>query len=209
MNSNQIKEDLFILKNRLESIETQLETQLKEIEFREEKWKKMDDQLEEILRSNGEIVKFNIGGKKFHTNKNTLLKEPDSLLARLVESERIDLNEELFFDRNPKYFPYILDYLRHNKFNLKRFKKNEIKELQEEVDYYEVKLMITKITGLKQFFNEQNTEITFVDFQSNGTYVYNGTTAGTNLVSDLSDKSLSKGKIIFNQEYVQILLDGL
>lgn len=138
MNSSHLKEDLDGLKSRLESIEIQLEGQLKELEVREEKWKRVDDQLNEILKSSSEIVKFNVGGKKFQTRKDTILKQPDSLLGRIIDSDRIDLNEELFFDRNAKYFPFILDYLRFQEINYKRFSKVELKELKEEVDYYEV-----------------------------------------------------------------------
>ena len=139
MNATQLKEDLVLLKTRLESIEGQLEGQLKELEIREEKWKRVDDQVNELLKSSSEIVKLNVGGKKFQTRKETILNKSDSLLARIIESERVDLNEELFFDRSSKYFPYILDYLRFNKINYKRFKKEELKELQEEVEFYEVK----------------------------------------------------------------------
>lgn len=138
MNATQLKEDLVLLKTRLESIEGQLEGQLKELEIREEKWKRVDDQVNELLKSSSEIVKLNVGGKKFQTRKETILNKSDSLLARIIESERVDLNEELFFDRSSKYFPYILDYLRFNKINYKRFKKEELKELQEEVEFYEV-----------------------------------------------------------------------
>ena len=139
MNATQLKEDLVLLKTRLESIEGQLEGQLKELEIREEKWKRVDDQVNELLKSSSEIVKLNVGGKKFQTRKETILNKSDSLLARIIESERVDLYEELFFDRSSKYFPYILDYLRFNKINYKRFKKEELKELQEEVEFYEVK----------------------------------------------------------------------
>ena len=139
MNATQLKEDLVLLKTRLESIEGQLEGQLKELEIREEKWKRVDDQVNELLKSSSEIVKLNVGGKKFQTRKETILNKSDSLLARIIESERVDLNEELFFDRSSKYFHCILDYLRFNKINYKRFKKEELKELQEEVEFYEVK----------------------------------------------------------------------
>ena len=139
MNATQLKEDLVLLKTRLESIEGQLEGQLKELEIREEKWKRVDDQVNELLKSSSEIVKLNVGGKKFQTRKENILNKSDYLLARIIESERVDLNEELFFDRSSKYFPYILDYLRFNKINYKRFKKEELKELQEEVEFYEVK----------------------------------------------------------------------
>ncbi len=35
--------------------------------------------------------------------------------------------------------------------------------------------------------------ISFVNFQSSGTYGYNNQTAGTNKLEDLSDRSLTKG----------------
>jgi len=65
-------------------------------------------------------VKLNVGGTIFLTTKTTLMKEPESFLARLVRedpdlpSDR-DENGAFMIDRDPKYFQPILNYLRHGK----------------------------------------------------------------------------------------------
>jgi len=174
---------------------------MKELEIREEKWKRIDEQLNELLKSNSEIIKLNIGGKKFSTRKDTILSSPGSLLYKIITSEKVDLNEELFFDRPHKYFSYILDYLRHRKMNYKRFKKEELKELKEEVDYYE-------IIELKDYLNELTKEIEFVSFESSGAYTYSGTLAGTNRVEDLKDKTLTKGICSASPGWILIELNG-
>ena len=103
-----LKEELFNLKNRLELIEGQLSSQSKEIETREGKWERMESGLSYISNTQGDRVRLNIGGEIFSTSVNTLLTIRDSFLARLVESGRIDIKEEIFIDRSPKLFGMIL-----------------------------------------------------------------------------------------------------
>lgn len=63
-------------------------------------------------------VILNIGGKKFETSNPTLSSDPSSILAHLVMKNSpmkpYDLNgiQMYFIDRNPRYFDFILDYLR-------------------------------------------------------------------------------------------------
>ena len=66
-------------------------------------------------------VNFSLG-ERFLTTKSTILKEPDSMLARMFCG---DLNPSIkddqgyfLVDRDPKYFQPILNYLRTGKFNL-------------------------------------------------------------------------------------------
>ena len=184
--SNILKTDLLSLKNRLENIESQLEGQMKDLEVREEKWKKMDEQVNLITKNQNEIIKLNIGGKKFATRTETLLSVKDTLFYKLILSEKFDLKDEIFFDRSPKIFPFILDYLRYHKINYKRFNKEELEELRIESDYYE-------IGEISQYLEDRLKEIEFVRFESSGNYSYNNQTAGTNRVEDLKDKSLQKG----------------
>jgi len=63
-------------------------------------------------------VKLNVGGQLFHTTLTTLLTWPDSLLAKMFESESgfappYSENGVYFLDSNPKYFAVILDWLRY------------------------------------------------------------------------------------------------
>ena len=136
-----IKEDLSTLKNRLESIEGQLEGQMKELEARGKKWMKLDKDIEDLLKIQTEFVTFNVGGKKFGSSVDTLLKTPDTLFYKIIVSKKMDLNEEYFFDRSPTYFPVILDFLRTKKINYKRYTNDELKMLAVEVEYYEVSLL--------------------------------------------------------------------
>lgn len=181
-----LKEELFNLKNRLETIEGQLTSQSKEIETRELKWDSIDKNIKYVLSTQGDRVRLNIGGKIFSTSVNTLLTIRDSFLARLVESGKIDIKEEIFIDRTPKIFPFILDFYRFRKLDYKKLTKADSILLREEAEYY----AITEIVNL---LDDRLKEPQFVKFESSGPYVYQGVTAGTNNVEDLGSKDQNFG----------------
>jgi hypothetical protein len=100
---------------------------------------------------NSEIVYFNVGGTSFSTLKSNLFKasnEKEPFYNRTNYFEALFLglinvtytrNNEIFVDRNPKYFDLILDFLRtintNETFELP--KNNEIiKWLSKEADYF-------------------------------------------------------------------------
>ncbi|KAH7699918.1 BTB/POZ domain-containing protein KCTD17 [Aphelenchoides avenae] len=88
--------------------------------------------------SNG-WVRLNIGGKLFQTTKQTLSREPDSFLARLVEDDQElptakDETGAYLIDRNPKLFGHLLDYLRNG--TLKVHEGTHLEDLQEEAEFY-------------------------------------------------------------------------
>jgi hypothetical protein len=68
-------------------------------------------------------VKLNVGGQQFWTTLTTLNAEPDSMLARMFDSNvegrlapgRQDDSGAYLIDRTPKYFEPILNYLRTGK----------------------------------------------------------------------------------------------
>ena len=181
-----LKGDLLLLKSKLENIETELEGQMKDLEIREEKWKKMDEAVNEIIKNKNEIIQLNIGGKVFATKIETLLSLKDTLFYKMILSKKIDLKEEIFFDRSPKMFPYILDFIRYKKINYKRFSSHELNALRIEADYYE-------ITEIYEYLEAMCQEIEFINFEVSGIYSYNGQTAGTQRVEDLKDRSMTKG----------------
>jgi hypothetical protein len=74
-----------------------------------------------ILKSLGDAhrqrIVLNVGGRRFETSKPTLRAEPHCLLAAMISEESIkpytkDGIEVYFVDRNPRFFDFILDYLR-------------------------------------------------------------------------------------------------
>lgn len=66
------------------------------------------------MNRNSQIVKLNVGGKRYETTITTLNYETDSFLSKLVVNHKqtIDEGKEIFIDRNGNYFEHILEYLR-------------------------------------------------------------------------------------------------
>ena len=67
-----------------------------------------------------DIILLNVGGQKFTTTRSTLCQVEGSLLATMFSGRREDgvkrdQDGAVFFDVNPQYFGYILDYLRAKK----------------------------------------------------------------------------------------------
>lgn len=183
MDSTILKDSLLKIKGRLEKVEQDLKDQIADLNEKEEKWKKLDNDARVFLSNNkGKIVRLNISGKKFATTVETLLKLKDTLFYKILTSGEFDLSEEIFFDRSPRMFPYILDYLRYNKICYQRFSKHELNELKIEADYYE-------IGPISEFLEVKGTVFEFVKFEFSGPY----SNAGTNKVEDLTDINLNTG----------------
>jgi len=83
------------------------------------------------------LVKLNVGGKRFITTKSTIESIPDSYFTILLNGQFSTLKDEkgyIFIDRNPKYFPHILDLLRNGK--LKHENHTDQNLFQEELKFY-------------------------------------------------------------------------
>ena len=117
-----------------------------------------------------DILKLNIGGQIFSTFKSTVTKkipnakkksnefyEPN-LLEKMINDEIEVIHDEsncIFIDRSPKYFNYVLDYLRiantSQELNLPK-NKAFLKDLLNEARFYNV-------NGLKYLVKDFNNEI--------------------------------------------------
>ena len=76
--------------------------------------------MEAIEVSDDDIIHLNVGGQKFSTTRATLCQVEGSLLATMFNGrweDRVkrDKDSVVFFDFNPEYFGWILDYLRAKK----------------------------------------------------------------------------------------------
>jgi len=99
------------------------------------------------------IVHFNIGGKRYSTSTTTLLRDPRSMLASILnqreEKQLIADGREIFIDRNGKLFSYVLDYLRDGCSNLCLPNDEHLLErLSREADFYQIS-ELTKIVKSK------------------------------------------------------------
>jgi hypothetical protein len=197
-----LKDELFALKDRLDTIESQLTGQIKEIEERDEKWKRMQAKVDRIVGTQGDIVKLNVGGKVFSVSVNTINSMPGTLLQKLIESGRVDLKQEIFFDRSPKLFEHILEYIRVRHINLTKLSKDDFEQLKDDADYF-------NIIDLEVQLAERLRDVEFVSFDFNGAYIYNGTTAGTNKVEDITDKTCMKGICANSPGWIVIELNSI
>jgi len=201
MDSNKLKDEVLGIKDRLELVESGLSSQMNELASLEEKWKKMDEEAVDLSKNNNSIVNLNISGKKFSTRLETLVSIKDTLFYKLVLSKKFDLSQEVFFDRSPKFFPIIIDYLRYKKINYKRFNNDELSEFYNEAVYFE-------LTDIVETIGDRTKEIEFVKLEVNGMYMYSGNMVGSGKLEDLKDKSLTKGVCVSSPGWIIIELNN-
>ena len=185
-----LRDELFILKSKLELLEKELTDQMMELEVKAEKWAQVDEEAEKIIKDNKNLnILLDVGGQKFQTKLETLLSLKDTLFYRLVLAKKINLAEEIFIDRDYKYFYVILSFLRNKKVNINNFSSKELKEIKEEADFYEM-------TDLNSNIDEALRELKFISFEVNANYTSGENTAGTqniDHINDFEDRSCMKG----------------
>jgi hypothetical protein len=184
--NNVLKDNIIDLKDKLEFIEHDLESKLLKLHIRENTWRIMEDHIEDIRNNQHNIVALNIGGKLFATRKETLLSPKDSLFCDIIQSNRFKLDKEIFIDRDPKLFPYILEFLRSGNINFKRFNQENKDALLREAEYYGIK-------DLSNNIHEINKPIKFISFDINLPYLVNDKTIGSNNLEDIIDLSKNEG----------------
>jgi len=110
------------------------------------------------LSAEEEIVKFNVGGTLFSTSRSTITKRINNisrlnLLEELITNKvkpTLDENNIIFIDRNPKYFHYILDYLRITDSDYD-YHLSTNKQINE---YLEHESLFYKLDGLREKLNK-------------------------------------------------------
>jgi len=104
----------------------------------------LEDKISEIRKQNETKVTLNIGGFKCVTLKQTLSKEPYSLLNHITT----DIKGEIFIDRPAKHFNTILNYIRNDstiQLTLLPNTKEDLLELKIEATYYHLPELRKKI----------------------------------------------------------------
>lgn len=180
-----LRTEINSIKERLEKIETNLTLQANQVEERELRQNSMNENINNYKQSNSPPVKLNVGGICFTTCVSTLLKEPDTLLAKIVQSD-VDLNEEIYIERSGELFKIFMNYLRYGSFNYKNYNKSTLLAIKEEADFYNFNKIYQEIYDLTR-------DIELVAFEHEGDYTYKGKTAGTQKIDDLKTMDLTTG----------------
>ncbi|ALC47813.1 CG14647 [Drosophila busckii] len=97
-------------------------------------------------------IKLNVGGKIYTTTIDTLMREPDSMLARMfsqsgsmMPSEK-DEQGAYLIDRSARYFEPIINYLRHGQFVCEE--NVSLKGVLEEARFFGIYNLVTELEEL-------------------------------------------------------------
>ena len=120
--------------------------------------------------SDDDIVHLNVGGQKFTTTRATLCQVEGSLLATMFNGrweDRVKRDKDgvVFFDFNPEYFGWILDYLRAKKISssenpavLAEVPKNQMKNFNTLLEYLGLSDEIVPARSTEVLQNEKFSE---------------------------------------------------
>jgi hypothetical protein len=192
-----IKDDISLIKSKLEAIEHKLHEQVKEFEQREDIWDDLDKKVKTLLSAQKDIVRLNVGGTPFRINKEILLSIDGALFKTLLED--FNPGDELFIDRPAKYFPMILDYLRHHTSNYKRLGKYQIELFHDEVEYY-------KLHDLNEELRDYRAEVKLISLEFSGEYRVSNALIGTNKLEDIMTKDQT-GVVCASPGWIIVELD--
>lgn len=162
---------------------------------------KLERDFPKIQKFQGKKIKLNVGGKIFVTTIQTLTKDPDSMLASMF-SGRFDMtpdeDDAFFIDRDPKYFRFILNFLRTGVPLLPETSLGR-KELQLEAEFYNVKAFNTFLVDCSLLNGQQ--QITLAGWlggtcmSRTGSLIYKATRDGLT-VQNIHDRCDGKGETI-------------
>lgn len=139
-----IKEDLLDLKLKMEMVESDFTSRLRNLEQKESIHLENDKKIELIVKEKGNnFITVNVGGKNFKVKLSTLIKCKDSyfyimFVKLLLQTDEIP--NFIFIDRNYTYFALILDYLRHEKLSLVGYNKVQREDIKDEMNFYGLEL---------------------------------------------------------------------
>lgn len=129
------------------------------------------DSIEQKVKSQptkNDRIKLNVGGKIFCVSKKILIKEEGTYFLFVLshpEQFLCDDDGAYFIDRNPKIFPYILDYLRDGEITeMEEINNVLVRKILKEAQFF-------KITGLIEKFNFLIEKPKFIKYEYSGIYI--------------------------------------
>jgi len=92
-----------------------------------------------------EIIRLDVGGKRFHTSLSTLLTERNTFFTCMFSGAFPPKKQEdgtYFIDRDPRWFGVILNYLRGKPISLESLTEVELEDLLLEVEFYQINSLL-------------------------------------------------------------------
>jgi hypothetical protein len=192
-----LKKDILDLKKDLVDLESCFNEFARDIEIREQRWKKCEKKLDDLKKVNEGTCTLNIGGKRYEVSLHVLKSRRGTMFYKQIFRGEIKNGTTTFYDRDATYFPVILNFLRTGKLKSEKMNDEEKEELLTEAQFYEIQYIIETLMATAS-------AVEFTKFEANSTFEYNGQVVGTNNVKDLEDKSLTKGICTDNNGIITI-----
>ena len=92
----------------------------------------------------GRKIKLNVGGTRFETSFETLTRIKHTYFSALF-SGRWNLEEEIFIDRTPFTFEYVLEFLRGEEVDFPNISKKELSQLLKHADFFALASLKSKV----------------------------------------------------------------
>ncbi len=179
------------IKDEFERISTQYNDKLLSYEQSEEQVKKVKENAELSLKNHkNKVISLNIGGEVFQTKLATLLSIENCLFQHFLTGDSMDLDKEIFIDRSPLVFSYILDFLRTKRINLIKLHHDwNYEDFLLEAAYYGIVPALEKEMGMILSASDNKPKII-------GIWVSCvNSDSSTDLLNDLKDPNLKTGII--------------
>lgn len=195
-----LKDDIQGLKEKLESIEKEYNIKMLQVDDKGKYFDDIDKSVREIIENKDSLIDLNIGGRVFRTKISTILSVKDTLFYKIIverQKNNEKICEEIFLDRNYDTFPIFLDYLRTRSISTSKYSKFELDDICRESLYYGFQEINEKLEYLRG-------EIEFISFTYSGRY----STAGTDILEDLKDRSLKGGICALSPGWIIIELNS-
>ncbi|CAF0782672.1 unnamed protein product [Brachionus calyciflorus] len=149
---NSFEDKLNIMNEDFSTMKKTAQSLIDRVKTEKENNQKMIDTFKKFESIESDIVRLNVGGQLFSTLKSTLTKKiknesgqfySPTMFEGLVNGfvqPKYDENQAIFIDRNPKYFSYILDYLRiaNTETDFELPDNVDKKDLRKEAKYYNI-----------------------------------------------------------------------
>jgi len=94
--------------------EKELEAREQKVKVNEERWTDTEKRMQQNAAKLPSVIQISVCGTKFAIAKENLLKHKGSLFEQMIltdHSQQLPSTGELFFERNPKLFKYIIHFL--------------------------------------------------------------------------------------------------
>ena len=175
------------IKNKLYSIKADVNYYFNEIDRRAQfecNDVLSNKKINELLQ-NQTFVTLNVSGEEFQVSLNTLKSKRNTLFYKQIVRGIIKPGQIVYYDRDPKHFNTILNFMKYGKVNLK-MSADDKDELLNESLFYEVSYLVETLR------NTQNNLFEIVSVEISKPFMFQGKKIGGTIVKELT-KKLDKG----------------